>query len=391
MFWNEKSITLKGKKIIVAGISGRVGNAIGKYLIENGNEVWGYALFSKPGSQEYWEKLGVHTVKGDISKGEFEGLPTDADYCINLVANTMPGNYTIGLEANATGAALLMKYCKNVKAFLHFSTSAMYTPNNDINHEYTEEDPVGSKAEGFYSGTKIAGEGAVAATAKLFNIPTIQLRLSVYYGTESDGGLLSLVYLNSLVNHIQIEVIKDHPSYFSPIYDKDINRFLPSLLENASVDSPIVNFVSDEFVSVEEVVEYMSELTNIKPEYKYVDELSWPAMKIDPTYRKSITGSSKYSWKKGVKEFVEYWYPRLLEENKNDNTSNDGKFTKETKIGEISKLPGIVEFLSKKTGQKIAPFALKMGATMTIAKAGSILNWSDEQIKDIVDELNKKF
>ncbi|MDR2106019.1 MAG: NAD(P)-dependent oxidoreductase, partial [Coriobacteriales bacterium] len=281
---------ITGKKIIISGIAGRVGSGIGDYFLENGNEVWGYDLFYQPGSREYWEKKGVHTVVGDFTKGEFGELPTDADYCINLAANTMPGNYSIGLRDNALGPALLMQHCKDVKAFVHFSSCAQYTPTGDPKTVYTEEDAVGSKAEGYYSGTKIAGEGAVKAMAHVLQLPTIQLRLSVFYGTQGDGGLLALVYLNNLVNGLPVEVVKDNPSYFSMIYDKDINNFLEPLINAASPEAPIVNFIGDDYLSVEEMIAYMSELTGIEPEYKYVDELSWPALIVSPEKRKAITG-----------------------------------------------------------------------------------------------------
>jgi len=379
-----------GKKIIVAGIAGRVGSGIGEYFLETGNEVWGYDLFYRPGSREYWEEKGAHTVVGDFTKGEFDGLPADADYCINLAANTMPGNFSIGLKDNAIGPALLMQHCKNVKAFMHFSTCSLYTPAGDCMTAYKEDDAVGSRAEGYYSGTKIAGEGAVAATAKVLGIPAILLRLSVYYGTHGDGGLFSLVYLNNLVNRIPIEIIKDKPSYFSYLYEKDINLFMEPLLNAATVDCPIVNFIGDDFLSVEELVEYMSELTGIMPVYKYVDELSWSAMIIDPEKRKSITGASKYPWKKGVKEVVDYFLPMLLAEQE-PVAEEASKFTPETRIREISNLPGIVDFLSERSGQKLSPYVLKIGGGFTIKKAGSYLKWKDEQIQNVIDELNRKY
>jgi nucleoside-diphosphate-sugar epimerase len=385
---------LKGKKIIVAGIAGRIGSGIGEYLLENGNEVWGYDLFYQEGSREHWEDAGAHTVQGDFAKGEFGGLPEDADYCINLAANTMPANFSIGLRDNALGPAMLMRHCKNIKAFMHFSSCSVYTPSGNPATVYAEEDAVGSAAEGFYSGSKIAGEGAVAAMAKALGVPAIQMRLSVYYGTHGDGGLLALVYLANLVNGLPIEIIKKKPSYFSCIYDREINGFLESLLNAAATDAPIVNLIGDDNPSVEELVAYMAELSNLKPKYQYVEELSWPAMIISHEKRKAITGPSAWPWKKGVKELVEFWLPKLQAEKERaakTSTSVRTKYTRETRLKEISRLPGIVEFLSQRAGQKVAPYALKIAGGISIQKAGSYLKWGDEQIQKIVDELNEKY
>ncbi|MDR0312212.1 MAG: hypothetical protein LBI14_01295, partial [Treponema sp.] len=114
-------------------------------------------------------------------------------------------------------------------------------------------------------------------------------------------------------------------------------------------------------------------------------------MIISPDKRKSITGPSSYPWKKGVKEFVEYWLPKLQAEQASANktlATSRAKYTRETRLREINGLPGIVDFLSKKSGQKVAPYALKVGGGLTIQKAGSYLKWTDEQIQKVVDELN---
>jgi nucleoside-diphosphate-sugar epimerase len=385
---------LKGKKIIVAGIAGRIGQGIGEYLLECGSEVWGYDLFYQEGSQEFWEAAGAHTVRGDFAKGEFGGLPEDADYCINLAANTMPANFSQGLRDNAMGPALLLQRCKKAKAFMHFSSCSVYTPKEGPAAVYAEEDAVGSDTEGFYSGSKIAGEGAVAAMAKALGVPAIQLRLSVYYGTHGDGGLLALVYLANLVNGLPIEIMKKKPSYFSCIYDREINSFLESLLNAASPDAPIVNLIGDENPSVEELAAYMGELAGIKPRYQFVDRLSWPAMVISHEKRAAITGPSAWPWKKGVKELVEFWLPKLEAEKERAAQASRGsraKYTRETRLKEISGLPGIVDFLSHEAGQKVAPYALKVAGGISIQKAGSYLKWSDAQIQNVVDKLNKKY
>jgi hypothetical protein len=114
-------------------------------------------------------------------------------------------------------------------------------------------------------------------------------------------------------------------------------------------------------------------------------------MIISPEKRKSITGPGAYPWKKGVKEFVEYWLPKLQAEQEiaaKTAAASKGKYTRETRLREISKLPGIIDFMSKHSGQKVEPYALILGGGMTIQKAGSYLKWTDEQIQGVVDELN---
>lgn len=386
---------ISGKKIIIAGIAGRVGAGIGEHFLKNNNEVWGYDLFYTPGSKEYWESKGVHTIVGDFTKGEYDGLPTDADYCINLAANTTPANFSIGMKDNALGPTLLMRHCKNVKAFLNFSSASVYTTPDEPMTPVTEEDLVGAKTLGFYPGSKIAGEGAVTAMAHVLQLPTIQVRLTTYYGTHGDGGLFVVNYLNCLVSNLPIDIVKDRPTYLCGMYEKDISNFIEPLLKAASPEAPVVNLTGDDYMSVEDLVAYMGELTGIKPVFQYADDLPWPSMIVSPEKRKSITGPSEYPWKKGIRELVDFWLPKLQSEQPKAVPASEivgaVKYTRDTRIKEIINLPDIVDFLSKHSGQKIAPFTLKMGSNMTLQKAGGYLKWTDEQIQEVVNELNTKY
>jgi UDP-glucuronate 4-epimerase len=154
----------------------------------------------------------------------------------------------------------------------------------------------------------------VRVMAHFLNLPSIVLRMTTHYGTHGDGGLLVLNYLDCLVNELPIELLRDQPIYLSPIYERDVCRFMEPLLEAATTHAPIVNLSGDDSTTIEEIVRYMSELTGLEPTFEYVDEIPWPSMITDPTLRCSITGPCSYTWREGVKELVEYWYPRLVAE-----------------------------------------------------------------------------
>jgi nucleoside-diphosphate-sugar epimerase len=382
---------MRHKRIIVAGVAGRVGGSIAESLVGE-NEVFGFDLFHMPGSREGWEAKGVRTFVGDLTKGEFGGLPQEVDYCIDLVANTFPGGYRQGLDDNALGTARLMGHCKKAKAFLTFSSSAVYTLPDQPDTPLCEDDLVGSKTLGFYPGSKIATEGAVRVMAHFLQLPSIMLRMTTHYGTFGDGGLLVLDYLNCLVSGIPVRLLRDRPIYLSPIYEKDVCRFMQPLLEAATTQAPIVNLCGDDSTTIGEIVEYMSELTGIEPKFDYVDEMPWPSMIADPTLRRSITGDCRYSWREGIKELVEYWQPRLSAR----SAPNDGdrsaqgpsKFGRDTRIKEIIALPGVSGLIEKYTGQKISPVYLKLGANMTLQKAGAYMRWSAEQLDAVIDEIN---
>jgi nucleoside-diphosphate-sugar epimerase len=383
--------SVKGKRVIVAGVAGRVGGSIAESLMQD-NEVYGFDLFHMPGSRAEWEAKGVRTFAGDLAKGEFGDLPRDVDYCIDLVANTHPGSYREGLDDNALGTALLMEHCKAAKAFLTFSSSAVYTLPDEPDVPLAEDDLVGSKTLGFYPGSKIAAEGAVRVMAHFLDLPSVMLRMSTHYGTYGDGGLLVLDYLDCLVNGLPLKLLRDRPVYMSPIYEKDVCRFMEPLLEAATTQAPIVNLSGDDSTTIQQIVAYMSELTGIEPKIEYVDEMPWPSMITDPTLRRSITGPCRYSWREGVKELVDYWRPRLLAGSATTAEAppdgRAGRFDRSTRIKEIMNLPGITGLLEKHTSQKISPVYLKLGANVTLQKAGAYMRWSDEQLDAVIAEIN---
>jgi len=392
---------MEGRRVIVAGIAGRVGGSIAESLVEE-NEVLGFDLFQVPGSREEWEAKGVRTVVGDCTSGEFGELPQDVDYCIHLAANTHPGGYREGLDDNALGTALLMEHCRSAKAFLTFSSSAVYTLPEELDTPLGEDDLVGSKTLGFYPGSKIAMEGAVRVMAHHLGLPSIILRMTTHYGTHGDGGLLVLDYLEGLVSGLPLKLLRDRPVYLSPIYEKDVCRFMAPLLEAATTRAPIVNLCGDDSATIEEIVDYMGEITDIEPVYEYVDELPWPSMITDPTLRRSITGPCQYSWREGVKELVDYWLPRLLADRARgsggsakgrglaDEGRGDGvrRFDRNTRIKEIIGLPGITELIEKHTGRKVSATYLRLGANVTLQKAGDYMRWSDKQLDAVIDEIN---
>src|SRR5882757_3968730 len=73
---------LKGKKILLTGVTGRVGGAFANALVQH-NEVWGLARYSAPGSEEIWMAKGIRTLARDFAAGDFTGVPTDFDYVVH--------------------------------------------------------------------------------------------------------------------------------------------------------------------------------------------------------------------------------------------------------------------------------------------------------------------
>src|SRR5215475_3360988 len=109
---------LRGKKILITGLTGSVGFPVAQRLAADGSDVWGLARFTAPGSRERVINAGVRCVTADMIEASFSGVPDDFDYVLNFAVIHDP-NFDTALAANAEGAALLMGHCRTARVFLH--------------------------------------------------------------------------------------------------------------------------------------------------------------------------------------------------------------------------------------------------------------------------------
>jgi UDP-glucuronate 4-epimerase len=301
---------LKGKKILVTGLTGNLAGSIA-YALAPHNEVWGLARYGTPGQREYWEKVGVHTVVGDYASGNFDGVPDDFDYVIHSAAVSHGGeSFEVSMRANAEGPLLLMAHCRKAEAFLHVSTIGVYAENRDPNHEYREDDLTGSAIMGHYPGTKLAGEGAVRGMARYLGLPTIICRLGVQYGIFSQGGLLGIM-LKMLLDGQTVLLPKGRTNIIRPISDDDVVGFIEPLLNAATVPAVTVNLAGDEDMHTKDILEHFGKLAGIKPVIEFSDLIDYPTILADPTRRRQITGPCKVPLREGLTRMYEGINQRL--------------------------------------------------------------------------------
>src|SRR6202023_3506599 len=120
---------MRGAKILITGPTGQVASPIAQALAAD-NEVWGIARFTNAAAREDLEKAGIRCEKVNLAAGEFDGLPSDFDYVLNL-AVAKSGDWDKDLHATAHTAGLLLAHCRNEQAFLHSSGPAVYDPPDD--------------------------------------------------------------------------------------------------------------------------------------------------------------------------------------------------------------------------------------------------------------------
>jgi nucleoside-diphosphate-sugar epimerase len=305
-------MTLSGEKVLVTGAAGQIGLPMSRRLAHD-NEVWGAARFRAEGSQQRLADAGVRPIRIDLASGDYDELPTDFTYVVHLAAYIGPNpDFNRAMRNNAETVGLLIQHCRHAKAMLVMSTHSVYRPNPDPEHAYSESDPLGETHQVFaptYSMTKI-GEEAVARTcARLFDLPVTIARMNASYGPN--GGLPAYD-ADAVVKGLPV-VTRHDPSWYSPIFEDDINEQVPALLEAASVPATIVNWAGDEVVSVQEWSSFAGELTGTTATVDAGRPSDGPLGAVaDVTRRLEITGPCRVGWRDGMRATLLARHPDAL-------------------------------------------------------------------------------
>ncbi|MGE0308563.1 MAG: NAD-dependent epimerase/dehydratase family protein, partial [Acidimicrobiia bacterium] len=181
---------LSGKRVLMTGITGQVGASIASILAPH-NEIVGMARYSKAGSREAVEAIGVTPLHCDYTQGNFEGIADDFDYVVHLAADTWPVDMETGIKQNAEGTGLLFNHFRSAKAWIYVSTTGVYWDHPDPWYEYKETDRLGGSTRLTtrfpYGTTKFAGETVARTLSRIHNVPVTIPRLNWSYGKMGTG------------------------------------------------------------------------------------------------------------------------------------------------------------------------------------------------------------
>ena len=301
-------VTLAGSKVLVTGITGQVALPVAEQLASTA-EVWGLARFGEPQAKARVEALGVRPVAADLAQPDGLGaVPQDFDYILNF-AVVKSGDFAYDLAANAEGIARLMAHCREARAVLHCSSTAVYQYEGQAPRR--EDAPLGDNHRNMfptYSISKIAAESMVRFAARQFDIPAIIARLSVPYGNNGGWPWLHLLLMKE---GKPIEVHPQRPNRYNPLHVDDYIEKVPLLLGAASPEAVTVNFGGSVPVAIEEWCEYMGELTGLKPRFEDNPD-AFGSLAIDTTLMHQLIGETRVDWRDGIRRMVQAVEPALL-------------------------------------------------------------------------------
>ncbi len=301
-------VDLAGKKILITGPSGQVAEPVVAALARQA-DVYALARFSSSEDRERLAALGATCLSVDLADPQgLRDVPTDFEYVLNF-AVVKTDDFDYDLAANGEGVGRLMLHCRQVQAFLHVSSTAVY---EYAGHEPRREDaPLGDNHRVMfptYSISKIAAETVCKFVAHQFGIPTTIARLSVPYG---DNGGWPFYHLLMMKEGIPIDIHPEGPNYYNLLHVDDYLEKIPRLLAAATSDVTVVNFGGSDRTSIEQWCAYLTELTGFEPVFNE-NPNAFGSLCIDTTRMHELIGPTSVDWQTGVRRLVESMAPELL-------------------------------------------------------------------------------
>ncbi len=219
------------------------------------------------------------------------------------------GDFDYDLAANGEGVGNLMVRCRAAKAFVHFSSTAVYAY---AGHEPRAENAaLGDNHRSMfptYSISKIAAETVCRFVAHQQGIPTTIARLSVPYG---DNGGWMYYHLLMMQQGVPIDVHPERPNSYNPLHVDDYLDKIPYLLAAATPEVTTVNFGGSQQASIEEWCAYLGELTGLEAKFRDNPQ-AFGSLCIDTARMHELIGETRVDWRDGVRSLVQHLAPDLL-------------------------------------------------------------------------------
>ena len=301
-------VDLRDKKILITGPTGQVALPVVEHFSRIA-DVYTLARFRKAEDRALIEGLGARVLQADLADAaSLQVVPEDFDYVLNF-AVAKSGDFDSDLAANGEGVGNLMTRCRGVKAFLHFSSTAVY---QYCGQEPRREDaPLGDNHRVMfptYSISKIAAETVCRFVAHQQDIPTTIARLSVPYG---DNGGWMYFHLLMMQQGIPVDLHPDRPNYYNPLHVDDYIEKIPYLLAVASTPVTTVNFGGSQKVSIEQWCAYIGELTGLEATFQDNPQ-AFGSLCIDTQKMHELIGETRVNWRDGILSQIKHLAPELL-------------------------------------------------------------------------------
>ncbi|GHT96328.1 UDP-glucose 4-epimerase [Alphaproteobacteria bacterium] len=250
---------MNSKKILITGGSGFIGSHVCRRLLDEGNHVTLVDRYFNDRNellQSCLSHKNCKSVCADICANDFSSLNfDDFDYIIHaagvLGVKNVIDNPVETLDVNIIGTANVLKLLerqKNLKRFVHFSSSEIYGSSAD---SFSESDNVLQMSlkhiRGCYAISKLAGEAYTLAYSRKIGIKTTSVRPFNVYGTFRYGINAITSFIDKALRGENIVVHGDGSQKRAWCYISDFVEALDRLLQS-DLGIPFLNIGNSSMV-----------------------------------------------------------------------------------------------------------------------------------------------
>ena len=305
---------LKNARLVMTGMTGQLAGSIASLLAPH-NEIHGLARYTKPGSRDAVEALGITPIVCDYTTGDFSGVPDDFDYVFHAGADVYPVDIEAGLKQNAEGTGLLFNHLRSAKAWIYVSTSGVYWDHPDPWYAYRETDRCGGSTRintrFAYGTSKFAGEAVARSLSRIHSVPLTVARMNWSYGKAGSGGMPTKI-ISRVAAGEPVPISPDWEFVGCPIHEDDMAEHLEAFFDGATVGGTVTNWGGDDAVSVEQIVPWVAAQLGMSYSFTSWENIIAYPRNLDPGKRNSLTGPCKVKWQEGFKRVIEERFPGRL-------------------------------------------------------------------------------
>tara|TARA_B100000767_G_C19755003_1_gene532561 strand:+ start:1520 stop:2503 length:984 start_codon:yes stop_codon:yes gene_type:complete len=324
---------MKRKKILITGSSGFIGSHLVEHFVSSGYEIIAFDRYNNNNDLGWLEKSTykkkIKFILGDIR--DYDSVYKSMKNCdavIHLAALIgIPYSYispTAYLKTNTEGTLNILESAKNLKIKQVIVTSTSEVYGSKLKGKLNENDEL--KAQSPYAASKIAADQLSLSYYRSFDLPIKIIRPFNTYGPRQSARAVIPTILTQALKNQKIKIgnlnaIRDF------LYVKDLCKAYEFIFKNKKFIGDVVNVGAEEEISIKNLIQKISKLTNLKLS-SIVDKRRIRPIKSEVTRLKCDNSKIKKNcnWKinvnleTGLKYFIEWL--------KKDNNLNSYKIDK---------------------------------------------------------------
>jgi nucleoside-diphosphate-sugar epimerase len=248
------------KNILLFGGSGFVGSDLSNYLLQENYKISIICRNKKNAIQNISNHKNLKIINIDIfDQNKLENLIKDYDIIINLIGKLFEEKKNDFDKFHHKLPELLSKTISNKQHFIHISALAIEN----------------SAKTSIYAKSKLNGEKKIIENCKNYNI----IKPSIIFGKKDN-------FFNQFARMAKISpflpIIGDGNSKFSPIYVKDLNKFIIFLIENnRKYQNKIFEAAGNDIVNFRNLMQFILKTINKK---RFLLNLPFPIAKLQAKF-----------------------------------------------------------------------------------------------------------